>query len=87
MSVHDCLSALANPGRLEVMQVLKRESVLTSGEVAIALGVHHPTASRHLRQLEAAGLVTGVRRNRSFVDYTRNEQGIREFIKQLAEEL
>ncbi len=86
MSVHDCLSALANPGRLEVMQVLKRQGVLTSGEVAIALGVHHPTASRHLRQLEAAGLVTGVRRS-SFVDYTRNEHGIREFIKQLAEEL
>ena len=86
MSVHDCLSALANPGRLEVMQVLKRQGVLTSGEVAIALGVHHPTASRHLRQLEAAGLVTGVRRA-SFVDYTRNEQGIREFIEELKKEL
>ncbi len=86
MSVHDCLSALANPGRLEVMQVLKRQGVLTSGEVAIALGVHHPTASRHLRQLEAAGLVTGVRRA-SFVDYTRNEQGVREFIEELKKEL
>ncbi len=86
MSVHDCLSALANPGRLEVMQVLKRESVLTSGEVAIALGVHHPTASRHLKQLEAAGLVTGVRRA-SFVNYTRNEQGIRKFIEELKKEL
>ncbi len=86
MSVHDCLSALANPGRLEVMQVLKRESVLTSGEVAIALGVHHPTASRHLKQLEAAGLVTGVRRA-SFVNYTRNEQGVREFIEELKKEL
>ena len=68
------------------MQVLKREKVLTSGQVAIALGVHHPTVSRHLKQLEAVGFVTGVRRS-SFVDYTRNEQGIREFIEELKKEL
>src|SRR5690606_30169300 len=51
------LAALGDPTRLAVVLALQRDGEMFAGEVAERLGVHPSTASRHLAQLEAAGLV------------------------------
>ena len=54
-------SALADPTRRQVIQILRRQS-MRAGELAQATGRSAPAMSRHLRTLLDAGLVTDERR-------------------------
>ncbi|MDZ4798580.1 MAG: metalloregulator ArsR/SmtB family transcription factor [Bryobacteraceae bacterium] len=48
--------ALAEPGRLQIVELLLRES-LPVGVVAARLGMRQPQVSKHLRWLSESGLV------------------------------
>jgi DNA-binding transcriptional ArsR family regulator len=50
------LSALAEPNRLHIVELL-RDGPLTVGEIADRLGLRQPQASKHLRILSDNGLV------------------------------
>jgi DNA-binding transcriptional ArsR family regulator len=50
------LDALGHPTRRQILALL-RESPLAVGEIALRLPISRPAVSKHLRQLEAAGLV------------------------------
>ncbi len=50
------LSALAEPSRLRIVQLL-RDGSLTVGEIADRLHIRQPQASKHLRVLYEAGIV------------------------------
>jgi len=64
-----CLSALAQPTRLEVFRLLVRNELggLPSGEIAKLLEVPHNTMSTHLNILSRSGLVSSERDGRSIV--------------------
>lgn len=53
---HVTLSALAEPTRLQMVELLVRQP-LTVGEIATQLGIRQPQASKHLRVLNDAGIV------------------------------
>lgn len=50
------LDALGHPTRREILALL-RQSPLAVGEIAERLPISRPAVSKHLRQLQAAGLV------------------------------
>ena len=57
--------ALAHPARRQMIAVLyARGGVVTAGEIADRFKHSWPTTTRHLRVLEAAGLVRSTRRGR-----------------------
>jgi ArsR family transcriptional regulator, arsenate/arsenite/antimonite-responsive transcriptional repressor len=65
----DCLSALAQPTRLEVFRLLVKHEPdgLPAGEIARRMDVPHNTMSTHLGILTRAGLVTVERHSRSMI--------------------
>jgi len=56
MNMKSTLSALAEPNRLQIVELL-RDGPLSVGEIAERLGLNQPQASKHLRVLSEAGLV------------------------------
>jgi DNA-binding transcriptional ArsR family regulator len=57
--VEAVFGALAHPSRRHVLLLLQfRGGEMTAGEIAERLSCRWPTTSRHLRVLEAAGLVS-----------------------------
>ena len=50
------LSALAEPNRLQIIELLRRRP-LAVGEIAVRLRLRQPQVSKHLRVLSDAGLV------------------------------
>ncbi len=61
-------NALAHASRRHILLVLRfRGGELTAGEIAQRFGCSWPTTSRHLRVLEAAGLVRAEKRGRERV--------------------
>lgn len=57
--------ALAHASRRHILLVLRfRGGEMTAGEIAARFGCSWPTTSRHLRLLEAAGLVRVEKRGR-----------------------
>lgn len=89
--ITDGLKAIANPGRLEILNWLKspkahfpaqRDGDLVKDGVcglfiAQKLGVGQPTASEHLRILTQAGLIRG-KRIKQWTFYRRDERRIAE---------
>jgi uncharacterized protein YndB with AHSA1/START domain len=53
----DVLTALAEPGRRRIVELLDA-APRAVGEIAAALGMRQPQATKHLQALERAGLVT-----------------------------
>lgn len=51
------LSALAEPNRIRIVELLRDDVELTVGEIAEQLGLRMPQSSKHLRVLMDAGLV------------------------------
>lgn len=51
------LSALAEPNRLHMVELLRDGGPLQVGEIADRLHLHQPQASKHLRVLSDAGIV------------------------------
>lgn len=54
--MHATLSALAEPNRLQIVELLRRKP-LAVGEIVDRLRLQQPQVSKHLRVLSAAGLV------------------------------
>ncbi|MFP4476655.1 MAG: metalloregulator ArsR/SmtB family transcription factor [Desulfatibacillaceae bacterium] len=61
------MKALSDPGRVRIMKMLQRR-VLCVCEIQEALGVAQSTASKHLKVLEEAGLITS-RKDGLWVNY------------------
>jgi DNA-binding transcriptional ArsR family regulator len=61
-------SALAHPARRQILLTMKfRGGSMTAGEITGRFGHAWPTTTRHLRVLEAAGLVSFEKRGRKRV--------------------
>jgi DNA-binding transcriptional ArsR family regulator len=61
-------AALASPVRRQILMILHfRGGQMTSGEIADRFACAWPTTSRHLRRLEAAGLVRVVHSGREWI--------------------
>ncbi|WEV64807.1 metalloregulator ArsR/SmtB family transcription factor [Bifidobacterium sp. ESL0732] len=60
MGVQTTLSALADPARREILQLLRRR-VMNAGELAQATGLSASRLSYHLKKLREADLVTDSR--------------------------
>jgi DNA-binding transcriptional ArsR family regulator len=54
--VQEILSALAEPNRLQIVELLRRRP-LAVGDIVERLGLRQPQVSKHLRVLSEAGLV------------------------------
>ena len=54
--MQNTLSALAEPNRLQIIELLRRRP-LAVGEIAVRLRLRQPQVSKHLRVLSDAGLV------------------------------
>jgi DNA-binding transcriptional ArsR family regulator len=54
--MQEILSALAEPNRLQIVELLRRKP-LAVGEIVERLGMRQPQVSKHLRVLSDAGLV------------------------------
>ena len=64
----DVFAALAHASRRHVLVVLNaRGGEMTAGEIAARFSCSWPTTTRHLKVLEAAGLVIAERRGREVV--------------------
>lgn len=61
MSIANGYRALGDPTRREILRLL-REGDLPAGELAGQFEISWPSVSRHLKVLEAAGLVSSRRR-------------------------
>ncbi|MCD9021634.1 ArsR/SmtB family transcription factor [Cohnella silvisoli] len=51
------LSALAEPNRLHIIELIRDGGSFTIGEIAVRLNLNQPQTSKHLRVLSDAGLV------------------------------
>jgi ArsR family transcriptional regulator len=80
-------AALAQEHRLAVFRLLMREGPngLPAGEIAAALGIPRSTLSSHLAQMERAGLLRSVRRQRHIL-YSVHIEGARRLIQFLTED-
>ena len=54
--MQEILSALAEPNRLQIVELLRRKP-LAVGDIVERLGLRQPQVSKHLRVLSEAGLV------------------------------
>ncbi|HXD66081.1 MAG TPA: metalloregulator ArsR/SmtB family transcription factor [Solirubrobacteraceae bacterium] len=66
MSVASAYRALGDPTRREILRLL-RDGDLPAGTLAGHFEISWPSVSRHLKVLEAAGLVSSVRRGGNIV--------------------
>ncbi len=83
----DRLSALAQPGRLDVFRLLVRAGPegIAAGDVATRLGFAPNTLSAQLNILAAAGLIAGTREGRS-IRYAARSEALSELIVYLMED-
>lgn len=79
--IAECVKALGNPTRLEIMSMLRSEEVHAQGLVE-KLGLSFTAVSSHMTKLMLAGLVIGERRG-NFVYYHASIEGIRWLIEKL----
>lgn len=76
--------AMAEPQRLRILMLLQdAPDGLRPMDLQGPLGLSQPTVSHHLRILQAAGLVTGVKVS-VFVYYTINRAGLKLLMQQLS---
>lgn len=76
MSQNAVFSALANPVRREVMELLLQED-LTAGAIASAFELSRPAVSEHLAVLRSAGLVRETKSGRERI-YSLNSAPLME---------
>ncbi|MBW2282684.1 MAG: winged helix-turn-helix transcriptional regulator [Deltaproteobacteria bacterium] len=66
MGSRDAYTAIADPTRREILDLLRVRGVLTAGEIAANFGaVSRPAISRHLRVLKECGVVASRREGKS----------------------
>ncbi|GAB6143605.1 ArsR/SmtB family transcription factor [Desulfocicer niacini] len=64
----DVCKAMSDPNRVKIIKMLQHK-VMCVCEITSALGLAQPTVSKHLKVLEAAGLVNSSR-NEKWVNYS-----------------
>jgi ArsR family transcriptional regulator, arsenate/arsenite/antimonite-responsive transcriptional repressor len=75
--------ALADPTRREILRLL-RDGNLPAGELAGHFEISWPSVSRHLRVLEAAGLVSSRRRGGNII-YSLRTSVLQDIVAELAD--
>jgi DNA-binding transcriptional ArsR family regulator len=63
----DAFTAIAEPRRREIIDLLARRRRLAVGAIVVALGLRQPSVSKHLGVLREAGLVTVCKQGQSRV--------------------
>jgi ArsR family transcriptional regulator len=98
MDIDEIMKALANPVRRDILAWLKDpaqhfqpqshplEDGVCVGRIFERAGLSQSTVSAYLAMLQRAGLVTS-KRIGQWVFYQRNEKTIREFLKQMKQDL
>lgn len=76
MALQKVLKAAADPGRREILNLLKKGS-LTAGEISSHFNMSKPAVSQHLNILKEAGLITS-RREGKFIIYELNASVLEE---------
>ncbi len=51
--------ALAHPARVSILQLLSQKQICICGDIVEELPLSQSTVSQHLKELKAAGLITG----------------------------
>jgi DNA-binding transcriptional ArsR family regulator len=69
MDMDDVFKALADPTRRELLDRLRAENGQTLGELCERLDMSRQAVTKHLALLEAANLVTSVKRGREKLHY------------------
>lgn len=59
--------AIAHPARRQILLIVHLRGAMTAGDIAKRFGHAWPTTTRHLRVLEAAGLLVHTRQGRNHV--------------------
>ena len=83
MSLTSAYRALGDPTRREIL-VLLRDGNLAAGELASHFDISWPSVSRHLKVLEAAGLVSSIRRGGNII-YSLQTSVLEDIVTELAE--
>ncbi len=83
MSPSSAYRALGDPSRRKIL-VLIRERDLAAGELASHFEISWPSVSRHLRVLEAADLVSSIRRGGNII-YSLQTSVLEDIVTELAE--
>lgn len=99
IKVSEVLNALANPGRLEILRLLKDpeshfppqnllplQSGVCANQIQAKIGLSQPTTSAYLATLQRAGLVKK-KRVGQWVYFSRDEANINKFMSLFSEEL
>jgi DNA-binding transcriptional ArsR family regulator len=73
--IETVFSALAHPSRRQILMVLRaRGDRVKAGDIARRFSCSWPTITRHLRQLEEAGLVVAEREGRERIYHLDREK-------------
>ena len=84
----DQFAALASPPRIQIIRLLLAAYKLggmTAGQIQAELGIPASTLTHHLSKLESAGLIES-RRDRQWIWYAANADGLRRTLNFLFEE-
>jgi ArsR family transcriptional regulator, arsenate/arsenite/antimonite-responsive transcriptional repressor len=83
MSIASAYRALGDPTRREILRLL-REGDLAAGDLAAHFDISWPSVSRHLKVLDAAGLVTSARHGGNII-YSLRTSVLEDIITELAD--
>lgn len=78
------LAAIADPGRREILRLLRKHPGMNASEIEQRLGLSQPTISHHMAVLRDCGLVQA-RRKGHFMHYRREEKALRELAEAVEE--
>lgn len=81
----DFLSALANPARLRIIEILK-DGEATVGAISASLQLPQPSVSKHLAILRQANIV-GARQEKASVYYSIRDRDIYKVLKPVTQML
>jgi len=83
MAMAQAYRALGDPTRREILRLL-REGDLRAGDLATHFEMSWPSVSRHLKVLEAAGLVSSERRGGNII-YSLQTSVLEDIVTELAD--
>ena len=83
MAMASAYRALGDPTRREILRLL-REGDLRAGDLATRFEISWPSVSRHLKVLEAAGLVSSARRGGNII-YSLQTSVLEDIVTEIAD--
>ena len=76
------MKALSDPNRVKIIKMLEQKKYLCVCEIQAAIGLAQPTISKHLKQLEDAGLVESFK-DKQWVNYRLLKNSTNPYVKKL----